>query len=145
DQPTDYSGRNIYVLRRTYLPPPDIALKTPEQKLPEVKTPEEKSPEKNIPDSVQIKGKVDLPSVHDTLPEVFVRDVEKDKEIARKKTDTSGDYSFRVEKGRQYDVGAEVKDKFYDVHRIDVRHPSDSIIPVPSLVIPDTLVLRINF
>jgi hypothetical protein len=79
------------------------------------------------------------------LPEVFVRDVAQDKEIARKKTDTVGNYSFNVPKGREYDVGSDRKDKFYDVHRVDLRHPADSIIRVPPLVIPDTLVLRINF
>src|SRR6185436_19956463 len=31
------------------------------------------------------------------------------------------------------------------VHRVDARNPADSIIMVPPLVIPDTLVLRINF
>ena len=50
-----------------------------------------------------------------------------------------------MQKGRQYDVGSELKDKFYDVHRVDARHPKDSIINLPPLIIPDTLVLRINF
>ena len=40
---------------------------------------------------------------------------------------------------------SEVKDKFYDVHRVDARHPHDSVITVPPLIVPDTLVLRINF
>jgi hypothetical protein len=148
DQPTSFNGRNIFVLRRTYLPPKDIASKSPEkipEKIPE-KTPERKLPENQIPDTIQLKGKVEMPTDHDTtLPEVFVRDVKKDKEIARKKTDSAGDYSFRVEKGREYDVGSDRKDKFYDVHRVDARNPRDSIIIVPPLVIPDTLVLRINF
>jgi outer membrane protein OmpA-like peptidoglycan-associated protein len=127
DQPASFRGRNIFVLRRTYIPPKEIA-------------------EKNIPDSIELKGKVEMPPVQDTvLPEVFVRDVAKNKEIARKKTDTVGKYSFTVEKGREYDVGSDRKDKFYDVHRVDLRHPTDSVIVVPPLVIPDTLVLRINF
>lgn len=139
DQPAEYSGRNIFVVRRTYIPLKEIAEKTPEKKI-------EKIPEKNTPDSVQINGKVEMPEKRDTvLPEVFVRDVEKDKEIARKPTDTDGNYSFHVEKGREYDVGSDLKDKFYDLHRIDLRHQFDSIITVPPLVIPDTLVLRINF
>ncbi len=131
DQPVSFSGRNIFVLRRTYIPPKEVAAKIPE---------------KNIPDSVELKGKVDMPEKRDSvLPEVFVRDVQKNKEIARKKTDTVGNYSFHVQKGREYDVGSDVKDKFYDVHRVDLRHPGDSVIIVPPLVIPDTLVLRINF
>ena len=104
------------------------------------------TPEKNIPDTIELKGKVEMPEKRDSvLPEVFVRDVAKDKEIARKNTDTVGNYSFHVQKGREYDVGSDLKDKFYDVHRVDLRHPSDSVIVIPPLVIPDTLVLRINF
>ncbi len=137
DQACQFKGRNIFVLRRTYIPPKEIAQNI---------TPPVKIAEKDIPDSIQLKGKVEMPEKHDSvLPEVFIRDVAKDKEIARKKTDTVGNYSFNVEKGREYDVGSDAKDKFYDVHRIDLRHPTDSIIVVPPLVIPDTLVLRLNF
>ena len=131
DQPTIFNGRNIFVLRRTYIPPKEMA---------------KIIPEKNIPDSIELKGKVVLPQIRDSvLPEVFLRDVEKNKEIARKKTDTVGNYSFHVQKGAEYDVGSDMKDKFYDVHRIDLRHSADSLVLVPPLVIPDTLVLRINF
>ncbi|MEP7235882.1 MAG: OmpA family protein, partial [Ignavibacteriota bacterium] len=132
DQPALFKRRNIFVLRRTYVPPAGTVQK--------------RIAEKDIPDSIQLTGKVELPQVRDSvLPEVFVRDVQKNKEIARKQTDTVGNYQFTVQKGREYDVGSEVKDKFYDVHRVDLRHPTDSIITVPPLVIPDTLVLRINF
>jgi len=134
DQPAAFKGRNIFVLRRTYIPSA-ITEKIPEKKILE----------KNIPDSVQISGKVELPVKIDTLPDVFVRDVEKNKEIARKQTDTAGGYSFTVEKGRLYDVGSDQKDKFYDMHRVDLRHPTDSIITIPPLTVPDTLILRINF
>ena len=82
DQQAAFSGRNIFVLRRTYIPPKEIA-------------------EKNIPDTIELKGKVEMPVTGDTvLPDVFVRDVAKDKEIARKKTDTVGNYSFHVQKGK---------------------------------------------
>jgi hypothetical protein len=132
DQPTAFNGRNIFVLRRTLIPPKEIA--------------EKKIEPKNIPDTVLLRGKVEMPVKRDTvLPEVFVRDVAKDKEISRKKTDTTGNYSFNVEKGREYDIGSDLKDKFYDVHRVDLRHPSDSVIVIPPLIIPDTLILRINF
>ncbi|MDP4234993.1 MAG: OmpA family protein, partial [Bacteroidota bacterium] len=130
NQPVEFKGRNIFALRRTYIPPKNIS--------------ERKIEAKNIPDSIQLKGTVELPP-DSILPEVFVRDVQKDKEIARKSTDTAGRYSFRVEKGREYDVGSEIKDKFYDVHRVDLRKPADSVIIVPPLAIPDTLILRINF
>jgi outer membrane protein OmpA-like peptidoglycan-associated protein len=127
DQPAEFKGRNIFVLRRTYIPPKEIAAK-------------------NIPDTIQLKGKVEMPVTRDSvLPEVFVRDVAKDKEIARQKTDTVGNYSFNVEKGKEYDVGSDRKDKFYDVHRVDLRHPTDSVIIMPLLAIPDTLILRLNF
>ena len=135
DQPAKFKGRNIFVLRRTYIPPKEITEKIPEKKIQE----------KNIPDSIKITGKVELPPKVDTLPDVFVRDVDKNKEIARKQTDTAGGYSFNVEKGRLYDVGTDQKDKFYDMHRIDLTHPTDSIITVPVLTVPDTLILRINF
>ena len=140
DQPAKFKGRNIYVLRRTYIPPKELT-----EKIPEKKILERNIPEKNIPDTIRITGKVELPSKVDTLPDVFVRDVDKNKEIARKQTDTGGGYSFNVEKGRLYDVGTDQKDKFYDMHRIDLTHPTDSIVNVPPLTVPDTLILRINF
>lgn len=120
---------NIFVLRRTKINP---SVPTAELRLQ--------------PDSIELKGNVKLPPIHDSsLPEVFVRDVAKDAEIARKPTDTSGAYSFNVASGRQYDVGADVKDKFYDVHRVDLRRTTDSVVTVDPLSIPDTLVIRINF
>jgi outer membrane protein OmpA-like peptidoglycan-associated protein len=136
DQSVQFKGRNILVLRRSYIPPKDFVEKKPIVEIPE----------KNLPDTIELKGKVELPTDGDSvLPEVFVRDVEKNKEIARKKTDTTGNYSFNVQKGKEYDVGSELKDKFYDVHRVDLRHPTDSIISVAPLIVPDTLVLRLNF
>ncbi|MEI8134921.1 MAG: OmpA family protein [bacterium] len=136
DQPCNFKGRNIFVMRRTFVPNADIITHS---------TPLNEG-RKIIPDSVELKGTVELPAHHDAeLPEVFVRDVEKDKEIARKPTDTAGNYSFQVQGGRLYDVGSEKKDKFYDVKRVDLTHPSDSIVTVPKLIIPDTLILRINF
>ncbi len=136
DQPANFSRRNIFVLRRTYIPPNGMAEKITSTVIRE----------NSIPDTIRLKGKVEMPVIRDSvLPDVFVRDVTKDKEIARQKTDTSGNYSFNVEKGKEYDVGSERKDKFYDVHRVDLRHPTDSVIIVPPLAIPDTLILRINF
>ncbi|HET9136899.1 MAG TPA: OmpA family protein [Candidatus Kapabacteria bacterium] len=129
NQPAEFSGRNLFVMRRTKLYDLhgiDVTEVTPA-------------------DTIQLKGKVDLPKNSDQLPEVFVRDVARDTEIARKQTDTAGNYSFDLEKGRQYDIGAEVKDKFYDVHRVDLRKPKDSIITIQPLSVPDTLTLRINF
>lgn len=129
NQPAEFEGRNLFVLRRTKmydLHGMEIADVTPA-------------------DTIQLKGRVELPKNTDLLPEVFVRDVAKDTEIARKQTDTAGNYSFDLEKGRQYDVGAEVKDKFYDVHRVDLRKPKDSIVVIQPLSVPDTLTLRINF
>jgi hypothetical protein len=154
DQPASFKGRNIFVLRRTYVPPKDITEKIPEKKheehqdrhASEKDTSHPKDVVSNIPDTIQLHGTVEMQGRHDSvLPEVFLRDVQKGKEIARKPTDTVGNYSFRVEKGREYDVGSDLKDKFYDVHRVDLRHPTDSVITVPPLIIPDTLVLRINF
>lgn len=128
-QHIDLEGMNILVMRRTKVNQtvPNAAVAV-------------------LPDSIELRGNVKLPTIRDSSrPDVFVRDVALDTEIARKPTDSTGAYTFNVLKGRQYDVGADVKDKFYDVHRVDLRNPTDSVVIVPSLSIPDTLVIRINF
>ncbi len=142
NEPASVSGRNLLVLRRS-VPNHNTPLQTasvPSNVFAEATLSEP------IPDTIRLSGTVKLPPHLDTLsPEVFVRDVAKDSEIARQKVDTSGSYSFDVPKGKVYDVGAEVKDKFYDLHRVDLQNPTQSHVYLPPLAIPDTLVIRINF
>ena len=66
DQRAAFKGRNIFVLRRTLIPSKDVAVNTP---------PSRNIPEKDIPDSIQLKGKVVMPLLDTTKPDVFVRDV----------------------------------------------------------------------
>ena len=55
-----------------------------------------------------------------------------------------GKLGFELKAGKEYDVGAESAESFYDVKRLDLREPRDSNITV-SFNLPDTLVLRISF
>jgi hypothetical protein len=133
DQPAAFKGRNIVVLRRTLT-------------IEKIYTPGKQLAENNMPDSVQINGKVELPLTLDTvLPEVFVRDVQIDSEIARKKTDENGNFSFRVKNGKDYDVGLRFQNAFYIVRHVNLQKNFDSIIAMLPLTVPDTLILRINF
>lgn len=128
-QKTDFKGMNLFEVRRTKI---DRLVSSADPR--------------QLPDSIELHGHVLLPKLDRSgSPEVFVRDVARDTEIARKPTDTTGAYAFTVQNGRQYDVGADVQDKFYDVHRVDLRHESEPVVEVPPLSVPDTLVLRINF
>lgn len=76
---------------------------------------------------------------------VFWRDVKTEKELGRKKTDSSGDYTIDLPRGKEYDLGAETKEQFYDIKRLDLRDVQGLVITAPTLNIPDTLLLRINF
>lgn len=97
---------------------------------------------------ITVKGKVR--SAKDTSKSptdatVFWRDVKTEKELGRKKTDSSGDYTINIPRGKEYDLGAETKEQFYDIKRLDLRDVQGPVITAPTLNIPDTLLLRINF
>ncbi len=56
----------------------------------------------------------------------------------------SGMMGFKVNRGAEYDVGAETEQAFFDVRHVDLRNSTDSVVHV-YLHLPDTLVIRINF
>ncbi|HZK76605.1 MAG TPA: OmpA family protein [Candidatus Kapabacteria bacterium] len=65
-------------------------------------------------------------------------------EIYRGVIPASGTMGFKVNRGAEYEVGAETKEAFFDVKRVDLREFKDSVFAV-YLHLPDTLVIRINF
>ena len=74
--------------------------------------------------------------------DIFVR--EDSQKIYDGTIPASGTIGFKVNRGAEYDVGAETEQAFFDLRHIDVRTTTDSIIYV-YLHLPDTLVIRINF
>jgi outer membrane protein OmpA-like peptidoglycan-associated protein len=97
---------------------------------------------------ITVKGKVRSAKDTTKAPSdatVFWRDVKTEKELGRKKTDSSGDYAIDLPRGKEYDLGAETKEQFYDITRLDLRDVQGPVITAPTLNIPDTLLLRINF
>lgn len=76
---------------------------------------------------------------------VFWRDVKTEVELGRKKTNSDGEYSISLPRGKEYDLGAETREQFYDIKRLDLRNVEGNSINAPTLNIPDTLLLRINF
>lgn len=135
DQPAPFERRNLYVMRRARTSA-TIASRTDRDVLPT----QPANPNIRLEGNVVVAG--DTGNVD---AEVFWRDPQKDVELGRKPTDTEGNYTIDVPRGNEYDVGAESKDKFYDVRRVDTRNTKDSVIEVPTLVVGDTLVLRLNF
>ncbi len=141
DQPAPYERRNLYVMRRARTSV-TIATRTEREVEPEQPT----QPVQPGNPNVRLEGNVVVAGDTGNVDaEVFWRDPQKDVELGRKPTDTEGNYTIDVPRGKDYDVGAESKDKFYDVRRVDTRNTKDSVIKVPTLVIGDTLVLRLNF
>jgi hypothetical protein len=156
NQTASFSGRNIFALRRTTLPIKLAQLYDANKRSPA-------NPDSRIfplavakeiaeaaPDTspVIVVGKVRLKSDSTKAPDkttVFWRDTKTDKELGRKPTDERGNYSLTLNRGKEYDLGAESKDKLYDIKRLDLRNIHDSVVTAPMLDIPDTLLLRINF
>lgn len=156
NEPAPTKGRNIFALHRTQL-----SLEMVRQFFPKDKqvafdpvntkvSPDEIAHIEAIKDTspITVQGKVRVANDTSRTPTdatVFWRDAKKNVEVGRKKVDSSGDYSIQMNRGKEYDLGAESKEKFYDVQRIDLRNVKDSVITVPTLHVPDTLLLRINF
>lgn len=145
DQPASIGKRNLYVLHRTKINPKLAALyrgKIRERDLERIKP--DAFPNDTTP--IRLEGNVVIAGDTGKVDaEVFWRDPQKDVELGRKPTDTSGNYAINLPRGKEYDVGAESKDKFYDVRRVDTRNTNDPALRVPTLVIGDTLILRLNF
>lgn len=138
DQPAKFERRNLYVLhrsRKTQAKPGDIvADETPSAN------------DHSQDPTIRVEGNVVvLNDTGNVDAEVFWRDPKKDVELGRKQTDTAGKYTIDLPRDKEYDIGAESKDKFYDVRRVDTRNLKDSVLQVPTLIIGDTLILRINF
>ncbi len=147
-------GFNIFSFKRSKLTPKQAELYASRQSLtpPDTRVfPESLDALALIPaDSspITVKGKVR--SAKDTTKSptdatVFWRDVKTEKELGRKKTDSLGDYTINIPRGKEYDLGAETKEQFYDIKRLDLRDVQGQVITAPTLNIPDTLLLRINF
>lgn len=150
----EHGGFNIFSFKRSKLTPKQAELYASRQSMtpPDTRVfPESLDALATIDrDSspITVKGKVR--SAHDTTKApgdatVFWRDVKTEKELGRKKTDPSGDYTFDIPRGKEYDLGAETKEQFYDIKRLDLRDVQGPVITAPTLNIPDTLLLRINF
>lgn len=149
-----HGGFNIFSFRRSNLTPKQAELYASRQSLmpPDTRVFPESLDALSLiaADSspITVKGKVR--SAKDTTKSptdatVFWRDVETEKELGRKKTDSSGDYSINIPRGKEYDLGAETKEQFYDIKRLDLRDVQGPVITAPTLNIPDTLLIRINF
>jgi hypothetical protein len=156
NQNASFAGRNIFVLRRATLPLKiaqlyDASRRTtipPDPRILPLAVVKESAELLVDSSPVTVIGKVRSKSDTTKVPDkttVFWRDAETDKELGRKSTDDQGNYSLTLNRGKEYDLGAESKDKLYDIKRLDLRNIHDSVITAPTLNIPDTLLLRINF
>ncbi|HEY6172717.1 MAG TPA: OmpA family protein [Candidatus Kapabacteria bacterium] len=150
----EHGGFNIFSFKRSKLTPKQAELYASRQSMtpPETRVfPESLAALATISadtSPITVKGKVR--SAKDTTKApgdatVFWRDVKTEKELGRKKTDSSGDYTISIPRGKEYDLGAETKEQFYDIKRLDLRDIQGPVITAPTLSIPDTLLLRINF
>ncbi|HEY3876006.1 MAG TPA: OmpA family protein [Candidatus Kapabacteria bacterium] len=141
---TSMGGMNLYTITRTHIGPP-----TPQEQLP---PPERIHPEPLREDSIaEAKlGPIEI-IAHvtrgaDNHPaagaDIYVREDSQD--IYRGTIPLTGEIGFKVKRDREYDVGAETADAFFDVRHLDLRGARDSVVHV-YLHLPDTLVIRINF
>jgi peptidoglycan-associated lipoprotein len=154
NRPASHDKFNIFAFKRSKLTPKQaeryssrLALAVPDtrvfpESLEQIST--------TAIDSSPITVKGSVRSANDTTKApndatVFWRDVKTEKELGRKPTDDSGNYAFDVPRGKEYDIGAESKEQFYDIKRIDLRNAKGAEVTAPTLNIPDTLLLRINF
>ncbi|HET6511915.1 MAG TPA: hypothetical protein VFH43_06970, partial [Candidatus Kapabacteria bacterium] len=69
--------------------------------------------------------------------EVFVRENATQQEIERQKPGPEGEFSFKLEKGKVYDIGAATEETFYAIKTLDLRRSLDTNI-VLELNLPDT-------
>ena len=144
------SGMNLYTITRTYVPKVGGEGHVPESERPETAHLQidtmRPAPEQPLPvlGPVEIiarvtRGTPERPAVGS---DVYVR--ADSQEIYHATIPPSGQMGFKVKRDREYDVGAETEDAFYDVKHVDLRGFKDSVVNV-NLHLPDTLVLRINF
>ncbi len=152
--PASTSGMNLFTITRTLIPllaahgvvPPPGRIEP--DHFPLGTTPP--APTQTSPPPMLMSGPVEIianvtrgtDNHPATGADIYVR---KDSlELYRGMIPENGTIGFKVNRGAEYEVGAETEETFFDVRHVDLRGYNDSVIHI-DLHLPDTLVIRINF
>lgn len=122
-------------------PPPPAPEPTPV--VPVVPPPTSTAPAMATLTGTVMKEQTQLPVVG---ADVLAHPVGAPEQLSQTKTDAQGRYALKVPAGKNIEVSAQTAESFFDSRVIDVPETMvDSVITVPSFVIPITFYLRINF